>query len=238
MDDDQDTGLQQQDNATLDPPGSIAVVGAGPLGVEAALYGRFLGYDVTLLERRDVGHAMSESRDQPLPMLPDRCLSPLAQSAIQAQAGDSGPRKLPESVGQWIDEGLRAVLDSDLLADRLRVPADVTRIELVDAAVDGEKAVDPMSDTGDVIPPDFQLTICEGAGEAVDERYEAVILAIGYAAPPEMPFDPPVDYLFRIGEKREGNAEENLRQGLREIVSVFSQLAGRTSLDLYRPARL
>ncbi|EMI22110.1 Pyridine nucleotide-disulfide oxidoreductase, NAD-binding region domain protein [Rhodopirellula maiorica SM1] len=38
--------------ATLDPPGSIAIVGAGPLGVEAALYGRFLGYNVSLIEAR------------------------------------------------------------------------------------------------------------------------------------------------------------------------------------------
>jgi len=35
----------------LDPPARIAVLGAGPIGLEAALYGRFLGYDVDVYER-------------------------------------------------------------------------------------------------------------------------------------------------------------------------------------------
>ena len=48
------------DATTLDPPGSIAVVGAGALGIEAALYGRFLGYDVTLIEAAAVGHSMTD----------------------------------------------------------------------------------------------------------------------------------------------------------------------------------
>ena len=38
---------------TLDPPGTIVVVGAGALGIEAALYGRYLGYNVTLIEAQD-----------------------------------------------------------------------------------------------------------------------------------------------------------------------------------------
>ena len=32
----------------LDTPASIAVLGAGPIGLEAALYARFLGYDVQI----------------------------------------------------------------------------------------------------------------------------------------------------------------------------------------------
>ena len=43
---------------TLDPPGSIAIVGAGTHGIEAGLYGRFLGYDVKILERGAIGNNM------------------------------------------------------------------------------------------------------------------------------------------------------------------------------------
>ena len=92
------------DPATLDPPGKIAVVGAGPLGIEAALYGRFLGYDVTLIESETVGHSLTPQRDQPLPMLPNRCVSSLAISALQAQSPDAPPITLPTTVAQWIDE--------------------------------------------------------------------------------------------------------------------------------------
>ena len=77
--------MDDHDPITLDPPGSIAVVGAGVLGIEAALYGRFLGYDVTIIEAVAVAHAMRDLQSLPLPMLPDRCLSPLAVAALQAQ---------------------------------------------------------------------------------------------------------------------------------------------------------
>ena len=92
------------DAATLDPPRSIAVVGAGPLGIEAALYGRFLGYDVTLFEAFGVAHSISDRRDEAIEVMPDRCLSPLAKSALQAQAGDAEPKALPVTIGQWIDQ--------------------------------------------------------------------------------------------------------------------------------------
>jgi len=51
---------EQDDSLTLDPPGAIAVVGAGPLGIEAALYGRYLGYDVKLYEAKSVGSSMRD----------------------------------------------------------------------------------------------------------------------------------------------------------------------------------
>ncbi|MEX0711597.1 MAG: NAD-binding protein, partial [Pirellulales bacterium] len=38
----------------IDTPARIAVLGAGPIGLEAALYGRYLGYDVDVYERGGV----------------------------------------------------------------------------------------------------------------------------------------------------------------------------------------
>ena len=38
----------------VDTPARIAVLGAGPIGLEAALYARFLGYDVNIYERGNV----------------------------------------------------------------------------------------------------------------------------------------------------------------------------------------
>ncbi|MEC9117285.1 MAG: FAD-dependent oxidoreductase, partial [Planctomycetota bacterium] len=32
----------------IDTPATIAILGAGPIGLEAALYARFLGYEVTV----------------------------------------------------------------------------------------------------------------------------------------------------------------------------------------------
>lgn len=74
------------DDMTLDPPGTICVAGAGPLGLEAALYGRFLGYKVTVFDSGEhVAQSLRGRRDLPLPFSPADCLSRLAQGAIDAQ---------------------------------------------------------------------------------------------------------------------------------------------------------
>lgn len=44
----------------IDTPATIAVLGAGPIGLEAALYGRFLGYDVQILERGPVAENLMQ----------------------------------------------------------------------------------------------------------------------------------------------------------------------------------
>ena len=35
----------------VDTPAKIAILGAGPIGLEAALYDRYLGYEVDVFER-------------------------------------------------------------------------------------------------------------------------------------------------------------------------------------------
>jgi NADPH-dependent 2,4-dienoyl-CoA reductase/sulfur reductase-like enzyme len=38
----------------IDAPAVVAILGAGPIGIEAALYARFLGYDVLLFDQGKV----------------------------------------------------------------------------------------------------------------------------------------------------------------------------------------
>lgn len=127
------------DEMTLDPPGRIAVIGAGPLGLEAALYGRFLGYDVTVFERAEVGQSLRAHEDQPLPVLPSECLSSLAWSAISAQqgGGETMPAaSLPLTIGQWLAQGLQPLANSDLLRGRVQTGTELVRIELVEVALE------------------------------------------------------------------------------------------------------
>ena len=210
-------------DSTLEPPGSIAVIGAGPLGIEAALYGRFLGYDVRLIEAESVGHSMSGQRDQPLPMLPDRCLSPLAVSAINAQSPDSPPLVLPTTIGDWIDNALTKITETDLLRGRLQCPRRVTAINHLPIETDDD------GNDEEPLPPDFRLTI-EGA-EPIDA--EAVVLAVGSDHSIQLGFDLPAPYFFQVGQQPTDDAEKDLLFGLKEIVGVFASLGGRETLDLY-----
>ncbi len=76
---------------SVDTPARIAVLGAGPTGLEAAIYARFLGYDVDVYERGQIcenitrwGHVRLFS-----PFRMNR--SALGLSAIRAQAHDWAP---------------------------------------------------------------------------------------------------------------------------------------------------
>ena len=213
------------DSAALEPPGTIAVVGAGPLGIEAALYGRFLGYNVTIIESDSVGHSMKAISDQPIPMLPDRCLSPLAVSAINAQSPDGPPFVLPTTIGEWIENALIKLTETDLLRGKLRCPMRVTRIEHLAIEPDEEDDVSEL----DAIPPDFRLS--SETGDNLDA--EAVILATGLDAAIPCDFALPTPYLFRIGEAPASDPERDFLLGLKQIVEVYAQLADRKSLDLY-----
>ncbi len=215
---------------TLDPPGSIAVVGAGALGIETAIYGRFLGYNVTLIEADSVAASLRDHGDEPLPMLPAECLSPLAVSALQTQSEAAQPITLPVTIGQWIQDALVPLTQSDLLDGQLRMPARVAAITTI--------AIEPEEDetgaaSGD-IPPDFRLQF---SGDLDPLDAEAVVLAIGSSQSIRLDFDVPAPYLFRVGESPAADVAAGLRQGRRQIVAIFAELAGRADLDLYRPKR-
>ncbi|MGB7347148.1 MAG: hypothetical protein WBD20_23195 [Pirellulaceae bacterium] len=213
---------------TLEPPGTIVVIGAGPLGIEAALYGRFLGYNVTLIEAEAIGHSLRSQRDQPVPMMPDRCLSPLALSALNAQNPEAPPLVLPTLIGEWIDRVMVGLTETDLLRGRVRCPEAVTRIGQLEIERDEED-----SDEEELPPPDFRITV--GEDEFVDA--EAVIVAIGDAIKIPTDFETPCPYFFTLGQGSSGDPERDFLLGLKGIVDIYANLAGRETLDLYRPVR-
>ena len=228
---------------TLDPPGRIAVVGAGPLGIEAALYGRFLGYEVTVFEKGQIGQSLRKRLDDPLSMLPDRCLSPLAVSALKAHDGGlamPGDPTFPMTTGQWVTSGLARLASTDLLLDRV-----LTEHEVIAVSTCEETADDVLDDDDDEtyidgeVPPDFRLSI-HHQQETVSFECEAVIFAIGHACDDSIVNFSTLataPYLFRIGQRDFGGEEETLHHGWHEIVRIFAMLGGRQGLDLYRPIR-
>lgn len=222
------------DLATLDPPGTIAVVGAGAIGIEAALYGRFLGYDVTLIEAHAIGHSIIDMADAPLPMLPHRCLSTLALGALAAQNPESVGQSLPLTIGQWLEEALVPLTETDLLRDRLLMPWHVSEISTVPL----EPEQDPSEQESDSIPPDFQLKLVAPDGEVRTLVSEAVILASGPHSSIKLSFSMPTPYFFQIVGEPSEDWEQDLHTGHHAIVEAYAQLAGRQDLDLYRPKRI
>ena len=233
---------------TLDPPGTIAVLGAGPVGIEAALYARYLGYDVTLFES---AQPLSQLRDRLSEPPPQACSSPLGRAALAAQRGGGGTMVEiePENLGEWLEQYFLPLLETDLLSGRVRAGCRVT--ELVLAAMDADDAADAANNSegeleieaeedasDEEIPPDFIVRYQSADGTALEQRFEAVIDARGcnadwigpgpaIATASELPA-----YYYWLGKKLA--ADCTYESGLEQIPPLFADLSGRGSLNVYR----
>lgn len=114
----------------IDTPAKIAILGAGPIGLEAGLYARFLGYDVEIFERGNVadnvarwGHVRMFS---PVGM---NC-SPLGLASLQAQdANFLAPNEDELLTGrEWLERYLLPLSQTDLLADHVRTQTTVLSV--------------------------------------------------------------------------------------------------------------
>ncbi len=114
----------------VETPAEIAVLGAGPIGLEAALYARFLGYQVRIFERGVVA-------DNVLRWGHLRMISPfglncsrLGLAALIAQNPGFHTQPDAESMTaeRWVKHYLQPLATTDLLADSLITGATVTHV--------------------------------------------------------------------------------------------------------------
>src|SRR6056297_518637 len=221
----------------LDPPGSIGIIGGDLPGLEAALYARFLGYEVQLFEAQEIGWNWLQRGATPLPCLPGHGISELALQAIQTQ-GDrhESPQALPTTCGGWAVEVLQPLAQVDLLAQRVHANHRVTEVRRVPNA----------EDTSEL---DFEVN-CEGSSERW--TFEAMIDTAGLTAEqcgPTISLAPAegstdtlfcqTDYYYRIGPPDlTANREADGQHQRAQIRQLFAMLGDRPTLDLYRPRRM
>src|SRR6185503_6844419 len=115
----------------VDTPAKIAILGAGPIALEAALYARVLGYDVVIYE---AGSQVAEAVHQwghvrmftPFGM--NR--SPLGLQALHAQDESYAPPGDDELLTgrEWAQRYLAPLAQTDLLADHLLLSTSVMRV--------------------------------------------------------------------------------------------------------------
>jgi len=122
----------------------ITILGAGPVGLEAALYGRYLGYQVSVFERgriaenvRRWGHVRLFS---PLAMN----VSTLGAAAIEAHRPNE---RLPDGQmlltgHELVDGYLAALAETDLLAGSIHEQTEVLAVGR-DGLLKGERVGDP-----------------------------------------------------------------------------------------------
>ena len=233
----------------LEPPGTIGILGAGPLGIEAALYARSLGYHTTVFEAAAVGQRLLEEPQLLLSVPFRHCSSPLGIAAISTQQPG---RLLPLGNStlqhrEYLEHYLLPLSQTDLLIDSLRLGCRVSRID-VEPWDDASPTNDGNAE--DLLPPDFCIHYQDETGLG-SHSVECVIDASGtpcqsdLLAYPPLQYDPSksthsdlatgVPYLFRIGARSKSSV--SYLEGLEQIRRLFSILFGRPSLDLYSNAR-
>ncbi len=161
----------------IDTPARIAVIGAGPIGLEAALYARYLGYEVTTLERGRVCEHVRKWQHVRMFSTWSQLTSPLGRVAIETQFG---PREWPPgdqapTGREWLDQYLLPLAQTDLIADSIRTDTTVVSVSRTEW-LKTDTHVDRRDWT-------FQLMLRDGSEEMVVDA-DAVFDASGVLGQP------------------------------------------------------
>jgi glycine/D-amino acid oxidase-like deaminating enzyme len=118
----------------VDTPAKIAILGAGPMGLETALYARFLGYDVEVFDRGEVAENVRRWGHVRMFTPFSMNSSSLALAALDAQ--DDQYRQ-PDgdailSGSEWRERYLIPLAQTDLIADHLRLKTSVVAVSRAD----------------------------------------------------------------------------------------------------------
>jgi len=164
----------------VDTPARIAILGAGPIGLETALYARFLGYDVDIYERgRVCEHIRRWSHV--------RMFSPFGLNAsplgIAALVAQEPTWRVPAADAlltgaEFLEQYLLPLASSDLIEDYLHLETEVLAIAKTEA-LKGE--LFQQEERGD---EDFRLLVRDKSGAERYAEADVVIDATGVFGQP------------------------------------------------------
>jgi len=111
----------------VESPATIAVIGAGPAGIEAALYARFLGYDVDIFDAGRPARSATRWHQRSLGVTVRDCTTSLGHAALYSQENSyQKPDASRSFTGQeFADEYLLPLAKSDLLVDSVHINSQV-----------------------------------------------------------------------------------------------------------------
>lgn len=168
----------------IDTPARLAILGAGPIGLEAALYARFLGYDVIVFEQGRVCEHVLRGGHQRLRAPFAQHSSPLGLAALEAQDEQfQSPAADALLTGrQWVEQYLQPLADTDLLSDNLFTKTRVLGVGKEQVRkTDRERDLPEGDERGDW---SFRILVRDEAGEERIEMVDAVLDCTGVYSQP------------------------------------------------------
>src|SRR5213593_4367048 len=114
----------------IDTPARLAILGAGPIGLEAALYARFLGYEVVVYERGEIAASVREWGHVRMFTPFGMNHTTLGLAAIRAHDESYGPPADDALLtgSEWVERYLLPLAGTDLLSDHLRLNTVVVAV--------------------------------------------------------------------------------------------------------------
>lgn len=221
---------------SIDAPARLAILGGGPVGLEAALYARFLGYDVVLYEQGEVGQAVRKWGEKPLSEPFGQRHSTLGLAAIEAQDETYRPPS-DETVltgNQWLEWYLAPLATTDLIAEHLRLHTAVVGVSKVEAAASDASPEDEDS------PPSLIVFSRQCAGEEQSAAFHGILDCTGTEATGFwVDLEDQVASGFYVLGSKSGCRSDNFpfQHGLNQIRDLFADLGDRATLDLYAGAK-
>jgi threonine dehydrogenase-like Zn-dependent dehydrogenase len=202
----------------IDTPARLAILGAGPIGLEAALYARFLGYDMVVLERGEVAEAVRQQGDERLSVPFSSSRSTLGLAAIEAQEESFQPPADDAvlTASQWRERYLLPLSQTDLMSDHLRLHTTVI-------------AVSPDEEGN------WSVLSRDASGQDHTESFDGIIDCTGPGS--GLPAQPPGEGYYILGSKTAAAGTDfPFADGLTQIRETFAILGDRATLDLYASA--
>lgn len=159
----------------VDTPARIAIFGAGPIGLEAGLYARFLGYEVDLYERGRVCEHLRQGGHLRLFTPAGMNRTPLGVAALQAQeeALELPPDDALLTAGELVESYFLPLANSDLLIDGLHLQTEALAVGR-EGLLKGELADDEEREDHP-----FRLLIRDARGDEQIRAADIVIDATG-----------------------------------------------------------
>ena len=193
----------------LDTPATIAIHGSGPVGLEAALYARFLGYQVILVDKRSPAEILSAGPPGELGLELSELSSTLGRAALAAHDPEQ-PIVLDTpilSLPQWHKSYLGPLSETDLLVDQQRWQVTIENITPSEQGL-----LVTASDTGESILVD---AVIDTSGQFSEADHLHVLLEVA------------------LQDITPGTLKDAFRAGLAAIRGLFAVLGDRHDLDLY-----
>ena len=242
-----------------DTPAHIGVIGAGPIGIEAALYGRYLGYSVDVFEQKQVANHVRQNGETELAVPFSQCSSTLGIAALQAQ-DESFAQPDPEAIltrQQWVEKYLRPLSKSDLLLDGIHEHCRVMKVCRLEShkseseeVAKGFSILVERNGNEQVFEADIVFDVSGNGGEREEEddrgadnsfQHELRIDQSSTAdkdVPQSLVIEAEPNF-YILGSKRDaGESGFQFSSGLEQIKRLFTIIGDRETLDLYASARV